>query len=95
MTEKRKEVIRSIKFVLFSISAGVIQIGSFTIMEEFLQRQKQVYALDFQDLIYFTLDIFDRCPEVLEKWQDRLNYIQVDECYKIAEIWQVWKAINK
>lgn len=49
------------------------------IMEEFLQRQKQVYALDFQDLIYFTLDIFGRCPEVLEKWQDRLNYIQVDE----------------
>ena len=27
----------------------------------------------------FTLDVFNRCPEVLEKWQDRLNYIQVDE----------------
>ena len=49
------------------------------IIEEFLQRQKQIYAMDFSDLIYFTLDIFGRCPEVLEKWQDRLNYIQVDE----------------
>ncbi len=49
------------------------------IIEEFLQRQKQVYAMDFHDLLYFTLDIFERCPEVLEKWQDRLNYIQVDE----------------
>lgn len=49
------------------------------IIEEFLQKQKQIYAMDFQDLLYFVLDIFDRCPEVLEKWQDRLNYIQVDE----------------
>ncbi len=49
------------------------------IIEEYLQRQKQIYAMDFSDLLYFTLDIFERCPEVLKKWQDRLNYIQVDE----------------
>ena len=45
MTEKRKEVIRSIKFVLFSISAGVIQIGSFTIMEEFLHLEHWISYL--------------------------------------------------
>ena len=49
------------------------------IVEEFLQHQKKVYAMDFNDLMYFTLDIFERFPEVLEKWQDKLNYIQVDE----------------
>lgn len=49
------------------------------ILEEFLQKQKQIYAMDFHDLLYFALDIFNRCPDVLEKWQDRLNYIQVDE----------------
>ena len=49
------------------------------IIEEFLQKQKQIYAMDFHDLLYFVLDIFNRCPEVLGKWQDRLNYIQVDE----------------
>lgn len=49
------------------------------IIEEFLQKQKQIYAMDFHDLLYFVLDIFNRCPEVLEKWQDQLNYIQVDE----------------
>ena len=49
------------------------------IIEDFLQRQKQIYALDFNDLLYFTLDVFNRCPEVLSKWQDKLNYIQVDE----------------
>ena len=36
MTNTKKEFIRSLKFVLFSISAGVIQIASFTLMEELL-----------------------------------------------------------
>jgi len=31
---KNKELIRAIKFTLFSISAGIIQIGSFTLMNE-------------------------------------------------------------
>ena len=32
---RKKELVRSVKFTLFSISAGVIQIGSFTLLEEF------------------------------------------------------------
>ncbi len=36
MTDKKKELIRSVKFVLFSISAGVIQVASFTLFEELL-----------------------------------------------------------
>ena len=36
MSEKKKELLRSLKFVLFSISAGVIQVVSFTLMEELL-----------------------------------------------------------
>lgn len=32
----KKELLRSLKFVLFSISAGIIQIVSFTLMEELL-----------------------------------------------------------
>ena len=34
--EKRTELIRTIKFVLFSISAGAIELGSFTVMYEVL-----------------------------------------------------------
>ncbi len=34
MSDNKKELIRSLKFVLFSISAGVIQVVSFTLMEE-------------------------------------------------------------
>ncbi len=36
MSEKKKEFLRTVKFVFFSISAGVVQVGSFTLMEEVL-----------------------------------------------------------
>lgn len=36
MTNTKKELIRSLKFLLFSVSAGIIQIVSFVIFEEFL-----------------------------------------------------------
>lgn len=37
MSEKRKEVLRTVKFTLFSVSAGVIQVGGFALFEEVLQ----------------------------------------------------------
>lgn len=36
MTDTKKEFLRTVKFTLFSVSAGIIQIGSFTVMEELL-----------------------------------------------------------
>ena len=36
MSDKKKELLRSVKFTLFSISAGIIQILSFTLFEELL-----------------------------------------------------------
>ena len=49
------------------------------IVEEYFQRQMRAYALDFLDLLNFTLYLFSKSDEVREKWQDKLNYIQVDE----------------
>lgn len=43
--DKKKELIRSIKFLLFSISAGVIQIGSFALLYELLHLQEWVCYL--------------------------------------------------
>ncbi len=34
MTDKKKELMRTAKFTLFSVSAGIIQILAFTFMEE-------------------------------------------------------------
>lgn len=45
MTETRREIIRTIKFVLFSASAGIIQVLSFTLMEEVLHLEHWISYL--------------------------------------------------
>lgn len=37
MSENKKEIWQAVKFTLFSISAGVIQVGSFALMEIFIK----------------------------------------------------------
>ncbi|TGB03969.1 ATP-dependent helicase [Halobacillus salinus] len=49
------------------------------IIQRYLKKQKRVYGLDFDDLLNFVFVLFEQYKEVLEKWQDRLFYIQVDE----------------
>lgn len=45
MPTKNKELLRTLKFVLFSISAGIIQVLSFTLMEELLHVQHWIAYL--------------------------------------------------
>ena len=59
MTDRKKELLRTVKFVLFSISAGVIQVVSFTVMEELLHWTHWVcylLALVLSVLWNFTLN---------------------------------------
>ncbi len=58
---------------------SVIESTEEEIIEEYMQRQKAIGALDFTDLISFALYLLETSASVREKWQDRLNYIQVDE----------------
>ena len=45
----------------------------------YLYQQKKCFGLDYNDLIVFTLHLFDRNLDVKLKWQKRLQYIMVDE----------------
>ena len=45
----------------------------------YVYRQKKCFALDYNDLILFTLMIFDEKPEIRRKWQERLEYVMIDE----------------
>ncbi|MDD4772813.1 MAG: 3'-5' exonuclease [Eubacteriales bacterium] len=49
------------------------------IIARYLQRQKQIFGLDFNDLINFVFVLFDSFPDIRRMWQQRLEYIQVDE----------------
>lgn len=57
--EKRKEMLRVVKFVCFSISAGVIELGSFTLFNEFTKWSYwpcYLIALTLSVLWNFTLN---------------------------------------
>lgn len=56
----------------------------------FIQLQRQYFALDFNDLIFFTLYIFKHYPEALQYWQNEFNYIQVDEVQDCSSVdWDI------
>ena len=56
------------------------------VYEYYLDRQKALSALDFDDLILWTVRMFDRFDDILEKWQNRFMYILVDEFQDIDAV---------
>lgn len=50
-----------------------------TVYKLYNQRLKECNALDFDDLILKTVELFKSKPDVLEYYQDRFRYILVDE----------------
>ncbi|MEF2954724.1 MAG: DNA helicase PcrA [Blautia sp.] len=47
--------------------------------KEYQKELKKNNALDFDDLIMKTVELFQACPDVLEYFQERFKYIMVDE----------------
>ena len=52
----------------------------------YLYQQKKCFGLDYNDLIKFTLYIFDQYPELKLKWQKRLEYVMIDEFQDIDDL---------
>ena len=49
------------------------------ILYRYFYEQRKCFALDFDDLVYFAIYILEHSREAREKWQQRLEYIMVDE----------------
>lgn len=49
------------------------------VYEEYMKRLRKNQALDFDDLIMTTIQLFQRVPDVLEYYQRKFQYIHVDE----------------
>ena len=45
----------------------------------YLYQERKTFAVDYNDLIILSLYIFQEHPDIAEKWQRRLMYIQIDE----------------
>ena len=52
----------------------------------YLWQEKKCFALDYNDLIVFTLHIFEENEAIRQKWQERLEYIMVDEFQDIDDL---------
>ncbi len=52
---------------------------------EYEKKLKEIGALDFDDLLIKTVNLYREVPEILKKWQERLTHIFVDE----------WQDTNK
>jgi DNA helicase-2/ATP-dependent DNA helicase PcrA len=53
-----------------------------TVAEVYDLYQKRLFAsnaVDFDDMLFLTVDVLERFPEAREKWQDAFHYILVDE----------------
>ena len=57
-----------------------------TVYEYYVKRQGELYALDFDDLLLWTVRMFKRFPEILAKWQKRFEYILVDEFQDVDHV---------
>jgi DNA helicase-2/ATP-dependent DNA helicase PcrA len=53
-----------------------------TVAEVYDLYQKRLFAsnaVDFDDMLYLTVDVLERFPEAREKWQEAFHYVLVDE----------------
>lgn len=52
----------------------------------YLYQEKKCFGLDYNDLIKFTLYIFENDEEIKQKWQKRVEYIMIDEFQDIDDL---------
>ncbi len=52
----------------------------------YLYQEKKCFGLDYNDLLKFSLYIFSQNAEIKRKWQQRLEYIMIDEFQDIDAI---------
>ncbi len=52
----------------------------------YLYQEKKCFGLDYNDLLKFTLHIFETNEDIRLKWQKRLEYIMIDEFQDIDDI---------
>lgn len=52
----------------------------------YLYQEKKCFGLDYNDLIIFSLYIFRKHEEIRLKWQERIEYIMIDEFQDIDQL---------
>ena len=62
----------------------------------YIRLQLKQYALDYDDLVYFTLYILNHFKDAREYWTDKLNYLMVDEVQDLSgDDWKLLHALSE
>lgn len=65
------------------------------IFNSYLRRCRENNALDFDDLILKTVELFKTHSNILKKWKDKFNYILVDEFQDTSEFqYEIVKSLS-
>ena len=62
-----------------SAAGDELQLAAARAYGEYQRALRAYQAVDFDDLIGLPVQLFDQHPEALERWQNRLRYLLVDE----------------
>ena len=62
----------------------------------YLRLQLKHFALDYDDLLYFTLYILNQFPDARKYWTEKLNYLMVDEVQDCTgDDWKLLHALTQ
>lgn len=73
----KNELIGPENYLLSNSGPGEALIAK--VYQAYQKRLQECNALDFDDLIFMTVELFEGYPEILENYQERFRYIMVDE----------------
>lgn len=77
ISQAKNQLIRADEYPKYA--RGHFQEVTANVYREYQKILKENDALDFDDLLLCVLELFEKAPEVLEKYQNRFQYILVDE----------------
>lgn len=64
-------------------------------IDKYLELQRKIHYLDFQDLIYLTTYILEESENARENWQNSLNFVMVDEAQDLSDAdWHLVELIS-
>jgi len=76
---KAKDRMQSVRSFMLENEANFREKKVADVYEMYQKRLKENNALDFDDLIFKTVELFKSSPEVLDFYQNKFKYIMVDE----------------
>jgi DNA helicase-2/ATP-dependent DNA helicase PcrA len=62
-----------------SLASGFLEEYSAKVYKRYQQRLREFNALDFNDLLFKTVELFQNLPEVLNKYHEKFKHIFIDE----------------